>query len=758
MDVVSTSPLRVASLIWQPRAGAYSLTVLCKATFVLTPGEAQLAPEQDPLTRADEPWGGDPSRSLRAASDIAPLKPRADVVLVGSAFAPSAVPSRSLIVRMVVGEIDKSMEVWCTRHRGLDGMIHESAPFVKVPLAYELAAGGPGTLNPVGVRADAMDAQGTVALPNLQPVMLGESIETIGFGPIAPHWPERAARLGPHAHEWDPVKWYRRPLPEGFELAYFNVAPADQQPFSLRGDEPIVLEHLHPDVPKLVTKLPGLLPSAMVEPLGGAPFALSLRADTLSIDTDRARCTLVYRGNFPLEHPMQKGRVVIELGPKQRSYVDASSTVVGGASRSEAPIPFAQGSAPPPRPSSPKSALPFGGASPLIPPPHPSRRDAPTEALPVFPDLAALAAPETAPLPITAPPPDAPPPEDHLTIGERLAAQASAPSEPERPLTGASGQQKPEMLGKPLITPTDPAAGAAAGGVLAASNAALGQTEPQVNWAPPRAAEIRAIPDDIEGTLLQIVWFDRDSVMWMRRRDDWKPILVELEKRPPDPAFDDPVLARDPGEVEDRREVFEILLRARAAGAEGLRAAMNEGMRPDGKFIHNLVMLAGDIEFPFDEVEELKAMIPTASWFTGADDPLQSALDGAIKFLATPGHPSGTVAQGYIDNIKKAFKQKKRDMSYLEGPAERTLLERRAYQRRPVLGGPHLRALFTAKGAKSAVPLYFPDAAARALPMYRRFSARVVAETHLPVDQYETYPAALKAAALGRIMPATRLA
>ena len=84
------------------------------------------------------------------------------------------------------------------------------------------------------------------------------------------------------------------------------------------------------------------------------------------------------------------------------------------------------------------------------------------------------------------------------------------------------------------------------------------------------------------------------------------------------------------------------------------------------------------------------------------------------------------------------------------------MIERRAYQRRPVFGANFLRALFYPSSGKQAIPVYFPDAAARRLPMYRRFRARLVAETHLPVDQYETHPTALKAAALGRLIAATK--
>src|SRR5262245_17891127 len=125
MELVSSSPLRLASIIWQPRPGFFSLTVLCKATFLLRPGESQPAPAQEALTRADEPWSGDPARSLWAASDIAPLKPRADVLLVGHAFAPGQVPVRSLRVRLNVGEIDKSIEITCARTLAPDGSIQE---------------------------------------------------------------------------------------------------------------------------------------------------------------------------------------------------------------------------------------------------------------------------------------------------------------------------------------------------------------------------------------------------------------------------------------------------------------------------------------------------------------------------------------------------------------------------------------------------------------------------------------------------------
>src|SRR4029079_11409615 len=102
MNVLSSPPFRAASIVWQPRRDIHVLTVVCKATFVLQPGTAEPAPEVDPIHEADEPWNDDVRCSLRAASDLAPFKARADVVLVGYAHAPAGRPVSSLMARLVV--------------------------------------------------------------------------------------------------------------------------------------------------------------------------------------------------------------------------------------------------------------------------------------------------------------------------------------------------------------------------------------------------------------------------------------------------------------------------------------------------------------------------------------------------------------------------------------------------------------------------------------------------------------------------------
>jgi hypothetical protein len=758
MQVVSNAPVRVASLLWQPSPGAFAITVLCKATYLLRPGECPLAPDQEALQKEDGHWEQDPLRSLRVASDLAPMKPRADVVLVGYAFAPGKTPARSLVARLAVADIDKSIEVFGPRFFDPDGVLREGQPFAQMPLVYERAAAG--AENPAGIRGGARETQQKTELPNLQPPGLritspNDAVPPIGFGPIASTWPLRLEALGRHAAGWNHAKWYRNPLENDIDPAYFNFAPRDQRPEALREDERIVLENLHPDHPLFVTCLPGIRASASVEILGQAPFSLALRCDTLCIDTDRLLCTLVWRGHFPVENPKTDGRVVITMdiptqrGPSPGAKDVYQETVVPAHpihhTSPEQALPFPATGAAGRAPSSglPGPGLPFAGSAPLPSGPTPvvSARSAPTMELAAYAPLPALA--------------DAPPVP--MTIGQSVVAGTYAA--PEGP-PSAFGPRQPEMM---AVTPAVDdsamlAAQVAAGGALAASNAAVAPAAAPLVSPPPRADAARAqvVQRFDAHELLRLAWFDPESVPRIRRRPAFRAILDELDRRPPDPEFDNASLEESPAEIEDRREIVEILLRGVAVDAEGVRAAINDGIRDDGRFIPQVVLVATEIELMLDEIETLRAMLPTAASLAGSSDTtLKAAVDGAAAFLSAPGIPSPVVAEVLAERIRAAVApiRKATKTDPLEAPTERLLLERRLYQRRAVLGDVYLRALTRFPGGAHAIPTYFPEAAAKKLPLYRRLKARLIAETHLPVDPAEPYPAALRALALAEVLP-----
>jgi hypothetical protein len=358
MEVVSVCPLRVAAIVWQPRAGAWALTVACKATYTLAPGESPLAPEQDEPNQADFYWNDDERRSLYLASDLAPFKRLADVILGGSAYAPGRRPVGSLLARLTVGEIDKSIAVFGDRVFTHQGELLGPAPFVRMPLLWERAGGGPGTANPVGVSPNAApDVQGMSPLPNLQApgayiTTRRDLVEPVAFGPIPPIWPSRMQKLHRHAVRWSHRRWHEQPLPDDIDAGYFNAAPPDQQRSEIRPDERIALENLHPDHPRLVTQLRALTPRARVEGGHGGAQETKLRCDTMWIDTDRGTCSLTWRAYVPLEHPHQAGRVVIWLAEGARpswlpgapsAYEKAAEPAPDPASSRRAPAPSALG-------------------------------------------------------------------------------------------------------------------------------------------------------------------------------------------------------------------------------------------------------------------------------------------------------------------------------------------------------------------------------------------------------------------------------
>ncbi|HZO15341.1 MAG TPA: DUF2169 domain-containing protein [Polyangiaceae bacterium] len=327
VSVVELSPLKAAWLLWRPDRSAPVLTVICKATFGLAPGVAVLSSAQDDVNQRDLHTENNPRLGLYSASDMVPYKPRADVTVVGKAFAAPGELARSVIARVKVGSVDKRVEVHAERYLNRHGQLRANAFFSKMPIGYERAPGGLDTPNPVGMTLDGpSDEKGRIALPNLQ--IPGEAINgrgskltPVGLGPIPASWPWRR-NLQRSEAPWNGSHWLEPPLPSDWNYGFFNVAPPDQQLEEIRADEAMRLEHLHPNEAQLDTRLPGIRPIVFVERARGAQ-ALAMRADTLWIDTNRLVQTVTWRGQVSLEQPNEKLRVLVaatEAGGAEPSW------------------------------------------------------------------------------------------------------------------------------------------------------------------------------------------------------------------------------------------------------------------------------------------------------------------------------------------------------------------------------------------------------------------------------------------------------
>ncbi len=234
--------------------------------------------------------GNNPGRSVRLTSDLAPHLERADVLFTGHAHAPPpGAPVHALPVRLAISD--------------------EGGPL----LDKELLGQGQGRVpaDAARVRARAPRGERPGELPrrpgdgrrvrargehrrSLQPA------RAAGFGPIARAWPARRRLLG--ATPRKALDAAIAEIPDPFEWAYYQAAPPDQRTRYLRGGEWIELHGLHPTLPRLRMQLPEARGRARVHGLSAFGVSeghpLELNADTLRIDGDEQRCTLVFRGSL----------------------------------------------------------------------------------------------------------------------------------------------------------------------------------------------------------------------------------------------------------------------------------------------------------------------------------------------------------------------------------------------------------------------------------------------------------------------------
>ncbi len=324
-----------ATVAWRHR-GRLRVSVVVKASFSFVAEGLMPVVAPDDIYATEIHHEGNPARSVWAASDLAPYRTQADVVLTGHALVPTERATVRLAIYRERALIDKSLDV--VPSGAFEGQ-------GRVPLLYEHAPGGPAwDDNPVGT-----------SLPSI--VDASDPQRPVGFGPIAAAWPVRARRRGlldPQALTAPIAN-----LPDDLDWRYFCSAPADQVTAYLQGDEWIVLENLVAAHPLVRMRLPSAHAEARVFGLGPGPGpAVTLVADHLHIDVDRARCSVTWRGSFDVGSEEAMRRAAVRVG-----------IAVAGQ-------PIAWPTRPPPQ-----------RAPIVVPPPPPSRPASPASTRPTIPTI-----------------------------------------------------------------------------------------------------------------------------------------------------------------------------------------------------------------------------------------------------------------------------------------------------------------------------------------------------------------------------------
>ncbi len=292
----------VGSVLWR-HTGQLYCTAIVKVSLALPAQGVMTRINPSPLRRSDDYLHGKPS--LAGGGECAPRMDLAEAVIVGHAYANPRASKRSVRFTMVRGDkilIDKTLYVYGDRVKG-----GAPAPFRKVRLSWERALGGLDyPANPIGVGMDADSSRRPNIIDPRSPKR-----RPAGFGPYPARFMRRRQYRGDVPLEL--IEGGIADYPPDFAWKYFQAAPSDQRIAEIRGDEWILLEGLHRDHERIRARLPHAKAYARIYARKdvGVPDWVDLRATILHIEPDDDRCSLVFRGHFPVASELAAKELVI---------------------------------------------------------------------------------------------------------------------------------------------------------------------------------------------------------------------------------------------------------------------------------------------------------------------------------------------------------------------------------------------------------------------------------------------------------------
>lgn len=755
-------PVAVRTVAWATSTDEPTCTVVAKATYTLAAGTCPVADPLPPLDQ-DAHWFDDPRRSVRTPAECAPFKAIAEVTLSGSAFAAGGREVSRVVARLVVASVDKSIEAWAQRRFSSEGALVTGAAQAVFPLAWEFAAGGSETDNPVGVECN-LDG----AVPSLQPAgySLGhpsDYVPGISFAPIAARWPSRRRLLHPSHAAWA-LGGLAGSQPHGFDAAWFQAAPRDQRidsPFA--ADIRLVLEGMHHEHPRLVTNLPGLEPRLWVwTPL---PRAVRMIADSLHIDTDEMRVTMVWRAAFPLHRGILATVSMRRAGePVAADEVQRLRGLHGTSVARTSDEASDRTAADPGMAAGPALPFPAGIAGARLPaeiedrtPMQPPLKPPPTAAQAPMPAASPLAASG----PIAASPPHRVAAPSHPGAVEAPVPVFREPLPPARmaPVVNAPTQGPSAQPAAKATRGDAPPAGGRASSATQGTERGAGFSAREASdaaadrspWAARRRPAVATDGEAPRRALVDLLHLDPDLAARLLRdpalQDEVAATGAPALRRTSDAA------AKDDTADRDRARVVRFLSCATPTEGHELREVMQRRLAAR-VFELPLLLVEAELRPSFDELEVLRATIAVARPLASGDKRIAPIIQHAAEQLDAPAPPSGEVALALVRQIEQATQQLSLPPRWVEKSVERSLLDRRRFRRRDVFGGPMLRCELALPAPHQHLPTYVAEAAAPRLPLLSSFPAILLGELRPREDGAETEREAFLALAVGRRLDA----
>lgn len=322
MELINATKMVAGYTMGMRPDGRELLVVVVKGTFSIPkPGEhPKLLEEQLLLIEADA-FTGEPGYSATLyESDYAPCKPRCDILLNGSVYAPGGKPVTETTVSLRVGSLTKSFKVvgnrtWRKDVLGISASPPE--PFTVMPISYDNAFGGMDhshedeqkhracRANLAGVGFWVNAAKEVVdgkPLPNTEELdkpidRPDEEYRPMAFGAVARASLPRADYAGTYDDQWMENQFPF--LPDDFDERHYQAAPEDQQISYPTGGETVELVNLSSGGQLQFSLPPVKLPIEFMR-RGFQSENKEAVLDTILIEPDLSRFTLSWRASVKL--------------------------------------------------------------------------------------------------------------------------------------------------------------------------------------------------------------------------------------------------------------------------------------------------------------------------------------------------------------------------------------------------------------------------------------------------------------------------
>ena len=283
MRILSSNHLHVSTVFWEDSRDRTTMSVVCVLEKYWGAGLVLSGTEHSAVAGEEKDSPEGQWLKVRNEAIQAPFKPKADVVLLGTAYAPGGKAVKGMEVSLRVGRVQKKLRVMGDRRWrfGSFSMLptpSDPEPFTTMPLTYDRAFGGIDAAsaawypeNPTGrgfIGAKTKEAIHDRLLPNIEdaaaPVTSWDSRPKLpaGFDFCGRGWLPRRKHAGTYDEKHEKERAPKLPL--DFSYALFNGAHPDLQVEGyLKGDEEVELRGVTPEG-VVRFRLPGIRPKITV--------------------------------------------------------------------------------------------------------------------------------------------------------------------------------------------------------------------------------------------------------------------------------------------------------------------------------------------------------------------------------------------------------------------------------------------------------------------------------------------------------------